>query len=68
MNMIDEIVRQFAAVDILVKCAESPLQKDRETYKGVPQTAEDMAEAVVFLSVSDHITGQALGVNGGSTA
>ncbi len=38
------------------------------TYpQGVPQTGEDMAEAVVFLSISDHVTGIALSVDGGST-
>lgn len=35
--------------------------------QGVLQTAEDMAEAVVFLSISDHITGEALSIDGGST-
>jgi meso-butanediol dehydrogenase/(S,S)-butanediol dehydrogenase/diacetyl reductase len=34
--------------------------------QGEPQTAEDMAEAVVFLAVSDHVTGQAISVDGGA--
>jgi len=40
-----------------------------QTYypQGVLQTVEDMAEAVVFLSFSDHITGEALSIDGGST-
>jgi len=51
-------------------------ETEEESYKrivettypqGVPQTPEDMAEAVVFLSVSDHITGVALSIDGGST-
>ena len=35
--------------------------------QGALQTFEDMAEAVVFLSVSDHITGEALSIDSGST-
>lgn len=51
-------------------------ETEEESYKriiktnypqGVPQTAEDMAKAVVFLSVSDHITGEVLSIDGGST-
>lgn len=34
--------------------------------QGEPQTVEDMAEAVVFLANSDHVTGQAINVDGGS--
>lgn len=34
--------------------------------QGVPQTEADMAEAVMFLVRSDHVTGQAINVDGGS--
>jgi len=36
--------------------------------QGVPQTGEDIAEAVVFLAVSDHVTGQSITIDGGATA
>jgi meso-butanediol dehydrogenase/(S,S)-butanediol dehydrogenase/diacetyl reductase len=36
--------------------------------QGVEQTGEDIAEAVVFLAVSDHVTGQSIVVDGGATA
>ncbi|MGA3328629.1 MAG: SDR family NAD(P)-dependent oxidoreductase [Terriglobia bacterium] len=35
--------------------------------QGEPQTEEDMAEGVVFLAVSDHVTGQAITIDGGAT-
>ena len=35
--------------------------------QGVPQTTEDIAEAVVFLALSDHVTGQDIIVDGGAT-
>jgi len=35
--------------------------------QGEAQTEEDMAEAVVFLAVSDHVTGQAITIDGGAT-
>jgi NAD(P)-dependent dehydrogenase (short-subunit alcohol dehydrogenase family) len=53
-----------------------PGQTEEESYnayttfnipQGVPQTPEDMAEAVIFLAVSDHVTGQAICVDGGTT-
>jgi NAD(P)-dependent dehydrogenase (short-subunit alcohol dehydrogenase family) len=31
-----------------------------------PQTAEDMAEAVMFLAVSEHVAGQVISVDGGA--
>jgi meso-butanediol dehydrogenase/(S,S)-butanediol dehydrogenase/diacetyl reductase len=34
--------------------------------QGEPQTAEDMAEAVMFFAVSDHVTGQSISVDGGA--
>lgn len=34
--------------------------------QGEPQTEEDMAEAIMFLAVSDHVTGQAISVDGGA--
>lgn len=34
--------------------------------QGMPQTEADMAEAIVFLMNSDHVTGQAINVDGGS--
>jgi len=60
----------------LIKMLSKPGETEEESYKrimeitypqGIPQTAEDMAEAVVFLSVSDHITGESLSIDGGST-
>ena len=33
--------------------------------QGVPQTAEDIGDAVVYLATADHVTGQALNVDGG---
>ena len=33
--------------------------------QGESQTPEDMAEAVMFLALSDHVTGQAINVDGG---
>ena len=36
--------------------------------QGVPQTGGDIAEAVVFLAVSDHVTGQSITIDGGATA
>lgn len=54
-----------------------PGESEEESYErnvramipqGEPQTAEDMAEAVVFLAVSDHVTGQAIYVDGGAGA
>lgn len=60
----------------LSKVLSEPGELEKESYErnikmsipqGVPQTVEDMAEAVVFLLVSDHITGVALSVDGGST-
>lgn len=53
-----------------------PGQTEEESYDAyttinipqrVPQTPEDMAEAVLFLAFSDHITGQAISVDGGTT-
>jgi meso-butanediol dehydrogenase/(S,S)-butanediol dehydrogenase/diacetyl reductase len=53
-----------------------PGQTEEESYdtyttinipQGVPQTPEDMAEAVMFIAVSDHVTGQAISIDGGTT-
>ena len=52
-----------------------PGESDEQSYQrnvaamipqGEPQTEEDMAEAVMFLALSDHVTGQAIGVDGGA--
>lgn len=51
-----------------------PGETEEESYQrnvaafipqGVPQTEADMAEAVIFLAMSDHVTGQAINVDGG---
>lgn len=50
-------------------------ESNKESYKrnveamipqGVPQSVEDMAEAVLFLINSDHVTAQAISVDGGA--
>jgi NAD(P)-dependent dehydrogenase (short-subunit alcohol dehydrogenase family) len=52
-----------------------PGESDEQSYQrnvgamipqGEPQTEEDMAEAVMFLALSDHVTGQAISVDGGA--
>jgi len=35
--------------------------------QGVPQTAEDMAEGVMYFAVSDHVTGQSINIDGGAS-
>lgn len=46
---------------------EESFQRNLATFipQGVPQTPEDIGEAVVFLAGADHITGQAISVDGG---
>ncbi len=46
---------------------EDSYQRNVDAFipQGVPQTEEDMATAVMFLAVSDHVTGQAINVDGG---
>lgn len=36
--------------------------------QGVPQTVEDIGQAVIFLATAPHVTGQALNVDGGYTS
>ena len=36
--------------------------------QGVPQTVEDIGQAVIFLATAPHVTGQSLNVDGGYTS
>ena len=47
---------------------EDSWQRNLQAFipQGVAQTEEDIGEAVLFLASADHITGQALNVDGGS--
>jgi len=38
---------------------------DRRIPQGIDQTPEDMGEAALFLALSDHVSGQAINVDGG---
>jgi meso-butanediol dehydrogenase/(S,S)-butanediol dehydrogenase/diacetyl reductase len=41
--------------------------QDSMSPQGVGQTAEDMGQAVVYLALAEHVTGQALSVDGGQS-
>lgn len=61
---------------VLRRAWANPGESEEESYarnvsqiipQGVDQTAHDMGEAVLYFALADHVTGQAINVDGGCT-